>query len=234
LTGRELLIYCDKTRNPVDNLAREDVLFERVDSGNIPELVRFWVNSECLVRGKGRSAKYGWYNEELARKMGIPVITRETGGGVVYHDEGNLNWSFFLRSSGAFLSPTAAFDLGSKYMVRALQRLGVRAQFSPPNRIDVSNRKVSGMAAKSSIRTLLVHGTLLLNSDLEKINMLCVPPEGCPPVSNLSEWVEGVEASSVVKALVGVLEESGFHTRMVGIRGRNHAGPGQDDGTPSA
>ena len=215
LEKRELLVYFDNTKDPVKNLAREEELFERVDSGNLPELVRFWVNSECLVRGKARSAKYGWYNEELARKLGIPVIVRETGGGVVYHDEGNLNWSFFLRTSGAFLSPTAAFDQGSRYVVKALQRLGVQAQFSAPNRIDVSNRKVSGMAAKSSVRTLLVHGTLLLNSDLEKVNLLCVPPGGCPPVSNLSKWAEGIEASSVVKALVGVLEESGFHTRII-------------------
>ena len=216
---RELLVYFDNTRDPVKNLAREEELFERVDSGNLPELVRFWVNSECLVRGKARSANYGWYNEELARKLGIQVIARETGGGVVYHDEGNLNWSFFFRTSGAFLSPTAAFDQGSRYVVKALQRLGVRAQFSPPNRIDVSNRKVSGMAAKSSVRTLLVHGTLLLNSDLEKVNLLCVPPDGCPPVSNLSKWVEGIEASSVVKALAGVLEESGFSTRMIDTYG---------------
>ncbi|MDG7016444.1 MAG: lipoate--protein ligase family protein [Nitrososphaerota archaeon] len=215
MAERELLVYFDETRDPVENLAREEELFERVDSGTLPELARFWVNSECLVRGKARSAKYGWYNEGLARKMGVPVIIRETGGGVVYHDEGNLNWSFFLRTSGAFLSPTAAFDLGSKYMVRALQSLGVRAQFSPPNRIDVSGRKVSGMAAKSSVRALLVHGTLLLNSNLEKLNLLCVPPEGCPLVSNLSEWAKSISAASVARALVGVLEDSGFHVRTI-------------------
>lgn len=214
MAGRELLVYFDKTRGPLENLSREQELFERVDSGRLPELVRFWVNSECLVRGKARSAKYGWYNEEFAKKLGVQVIERETGGGVVYHDEGNLNWSFFLRTSGAFLSPTVAFGQASRYVVKALGSLGVRAQFSPPNRIDVSGRKVSGMAAKSTVHTLLVHGTLLLNSDLERLNLLCIPPPDCPPVSNLSEWAKDIDALKVVEALVSVLGDSGFKVEI--------------------
>ncbi len=214
MSGRELLLYFDPSTDPVRNLAREEELFELVDGGALPELVRFWVNTECLVRGKARSAKYGWYNEEMAKKMGIPVIMRETGGGVVYHDEGNLNWSLFLRTSGVFLSPTKAFDQGSKYMVRALQKLGVPARFSPPNRIDASDRKVSGMAAKYSVHTLLVHGTLLLNSDLEKLNQLCIPPDGCPPVSNLNSWVK-VTPKVVANELKAVLEESDFRVKTV-------------------
>lgn len=214
LAEKEILVYFDLARDPVRNLQREVELFAKAETRTLPEFVRFWVNSKCLVRGKARNAKYGWYNEELAKKMRIPVIERQTGGGVVYHDEGNLNWSFFLRSSGTFLSPTAAFDKVSRYIVQALGKLGVRAQFSPPNRIDVSGRKVSGMAAKSTVRTLLVHGTLLLNTDLEKLNLVCIPPSGCPPVSNISDWVDGIEAGKVVKAVVDVLKDSGFKVKM--------------------
>lgn len=216
MPARELLVYFDKTRDPIENLSREEEIFKRVDDNDLPELVRFWVNSECLVRGKAKSAKYGWYREELAEKLKIPVILRETGGGVVYHDEGNLNWSFFLKTSGAFLSPTVAFDQGSKYMVKALGGLKVQAQFSPPNRIDVAGCKVSGMAAKSTVHTLLVHGTLLLNSDLEKLNRVCIPPPDCPPVANLSRWVRDIDASKVVEALVHTLGDSGF-----GVKGVN-------------
>ena len=214
MAEREILVYFDATRDPAKNLSREEEIFEMVEGGRLPELVRFWVNAECLVRGKAKSEKYGWYDEGLARAMGINIIERGTGGGVVYHDEGNLNWSFFLRTSEAFLSPTAAFDGVSKYIVKALGTLGVRAQFSPPNRIDVSNRKVSGMAAKSTVRTLLVHGTLLLDSDLEKLNLLCIPPPGCPPVANIGDWVKGVDTTTIVRALARVLHDSGFSVRM--------------------
>jgi len=210
----ELLVHFDQTRDPAANVAREAELFANVDSGVLPQLARFWVNSECLVRGEARSAKYGWYHEDIAAKMKIPILTRSTGGGVVFHDEGNLNWSFFLRNSGSFPSPTAAFDVGSRYIVRALEKQGIHAQFSPPNRIDVSGRKVSGMAARFTARTILVHGTLLIDSDLGKLNALCIPPAGCPPVSNLTEWARHIDAPAMVDSVTAVLKDSGFHVRI--------------------
>jgi len=202
------------------NLKRESELFERFDRGGLPEHVRFWVNSECLVRGKAKSDKYGWYDEALAGKMKVPVIERSTGGGVVYQDGGNLNWSFFLRTHGAFVSPTSAFRQTSDYVIRALKKLGVQAEFSPPNRIDVQGRKVSGMAARSTIRTLLVHGTLLIDSDLERLNLLCIPPPDCPPVSNIREWARGINAAEVSKAVVAILKESDFEVRMANDKTR--------------
>lgn len=215
LAARELVVHFDRIRDPAVNLTREMELFAKVDDGALPEVARFWINSECLVRGSARSGRYGWYREEVASKMNIPILTRSTGGGVVFHDEGNLNWSFFLRNEGPLPSPAAAFDAGSKYIVKALADQGVPARFSPPNRIDVSGRKVSGMAARFTPRTILVHGTLLIDSDLEKLNGLCIPPEGCPPVSNLTEWAEQMDAAAVVDAVVAVLKNSGFHVRVV-------------------
>ena len=222
MVEKELLVHFDPTRDPASNLISEAELFAKVDGGALPEVARFWVNSECLVRGEAKSPKYGWYREDVAAKMKIPVLTRSTGGGVVFHDEGNLNWSFFLRNSGPFLSPTAVFDAGSKYIVKALESNGIHAEFSPPNRIDVSGRKVSGMAARFTVRTMLVHGTLLIDSDLEKLNSLCVPPAGCPPVSNLTEWTSHINAAAVVDSVTAVLKDSGFQVRVVDSISRHY------------
>ncbi|MDG6983069.1 MAG: hypothetical protein JRN28_00720 [Nitrososphaerota archaeon] len=197
----KLRTVVSRGRNPVKNLAREDELFglaERVDQ----ELVRLWIDTECLVRGKAKSPRYGWYDERLARRWGVKVIERKTGGGVVYHDEGNLNWSFFLKNSGRLLSPTQMFEEASRHVIRALGELGVTAQFAPPNRIDVQGRKVSGMAARSTPRYRLVHGTLLIDSDLGRLNRLCIPPEGCPPVANVREFASRIEVPDVVRAFV--------------------------------
>jgi lipoate-protein ligase A len=210
----EFVVFYDRANNPVANFEREAELFEGVDTGRLPECARFWVNSPCLVRGRARSARYGWYNEGLAGELKVPIFERATGGGVVYQDEGNLNWSFFFRTSGTFQSPTESFDHASRFIIGALVRMGLQAKFSPPNRIDVADRKVSGMAARSTVRTLLVHGTLLLNSDLKTLNKLCIPPSGCPPVSNLSEWKPGIDGASVARAVVDVLEEEGFNVKM--------------------
>lgn len=216
MKARTLKVYFDKGDDPVKNLEREEDLFRRVESGELPDLVRFWIDSECLVRGKARSARYGWYDEELAREMGVRVIERATGGGVVYHDEGNLNWSFFLRHSGPLLSPTRMFEWASAHVVRALSNLDVDADFAPPNRIDVEGRKVSGMAGRSTPRAYMVHGTLLLRSNLDKLNRLCIPPPGCPPVANLDEWIPEVRSLHVVRAVVEVLKESGFDVQLDG------------------
>ncbi len=177
-------------------------------------MLRFWRNSECLVRGRAASPKYGWFREEVAARLGIPVLERSTGGGVVYQDLGNLNWSFFLKTSGKMLSPRAVFEQASSHVVEALKSLGVPACFSNPNRIEAAGRKVSGMAARSSIRTLLVHGTLLLNTDLERLNMLCIPPAGCPPVSNVSEFSKEISVEDVITRVFEGLRQSGFRPRI--------------------
>ncbi|MDG6968727.1 MAG: hypothetical protein JRN50_04630, partial [Nitrososphaerota archaeon] len=74
--------------------------------------------------------------------------------------------------------------------------------------------KVSGMAARATPRALLVHGTLLLNTDLDRLNLLCIPPPGCPPVANVSRWVGDVRARSLVDATVQVLKDSGMKVRL--------------------
>ena len=214
MPAKEIRVFFDVTRDPVKNLAREDELFAEVDMHRLPELVRFWIDSECLVRGKAKSASYGWYHEALARETGVRVIERATGGGVVFHDEGNLNWSFFLRNSGPLLAPVKMFERASGHIVRALANLDLDAEFSPPNRIDVQGRKVSGMAARSTPRAFLVHGTLLLRSNLDRLNRLCIPPPGCPPVANLDEWVPEIHPLQIVRAVVEVLKTSGYEVQV--------------------
>jgi lipoate-protein ligase A len=205
-----MVIIIERSRDPARNLAREEMLFRKVDSRAFPEVVRFWVDSECLVRGKARNRRYGWYHEKLAEELGVQVLERSTGGGVVYHDEGNLNWSLYFRTEGSFISPTKLFGLGSNYIIEALRHLGVEAVFSAPNRIDAHGRKISGMAARSTKNTALVHGTLLLESDLEKLNRLCIPPKGSPPVANITEWKRDISARKVIGTVLEVLKESGY------------------------
>jgi lipoate-protein ligase A len=213
--SRKLLVYVDKETEPTANVASENRIFGQVERLELPQVLRFWKNTECLIRGRARSQKYGWYNEELAAKLKVPVIERSTGGGVVYNDLGNLNWSFFLQASGDSLSPATLFEKASACVVEALRRGGFDARFSPPNRIDVSGRKVSGMAARSTRTAHLVHGTLLIDTDLERLNLLCVAPAGCPPVSNLKEWQAESDEEVLEVAIVERLDYSGYEVTKV-------------------
>ncbi|MEM0322179.1 MAG: hypothetical protein QW613_07300 [Thermoprotei archaeon] len=226
---KELGVLISQTTDPAQNLSLEATLFQAVEQGIFEDTLVFYVNSSCLVRGRTKSPSYGWYNEELATRLGIRVYTRITGGGVVYHDEGNLNWSFILRPKEVFLSPKKVFHEGSKHIVAALNALDLKAHYSPPNRIDLAGFKVSGMAAYSSIKALLVHGTLLVNTDLNLLNRLCIPPPGCPSVTNLSEHAQ-VRFGDIVQATVSSLIQAGFKTTsleeadVVTLRGEGFGG----------
>jgi Lipoate-protein ligase A len=184
----ELFVLTCST-DPSFNLELEERMFELAERKELPYTVRFWVNRTCLVKGKTKSEKYGWYDERLANELGIRVYERSTGGGVVYHDLGNLNWSVYAAlDKWSFLSPVRVFEEHSRFIVEALSQLGYSVRFAPPNRLELEGHKVSGMAARSSVRALLVHGTLLVNADLRALNELCVPPPSSPKVENLCRW----------------------------------------------
>ena len=224
MTEKRLLAFVDKETDPPANVAAEDRIFQQVERRELPEVLRFWKNTECLVKGRARSQKYGWYDEGLAARLGVPVVERSTGGGVVYNDLGNLNWSFLLRGPGTFASPAALFERASAVVVEALRLGGFDARFSSPNRIDVSGRKVSGMAARSTSSTHLVHGTLLIDSDLERLNSLCMAPPGCPPVSNLKEWLDADE-TVLEQAVMESLTRSGYAVMPVDELSGRESGP---------
>lgn len=201
------------THEPTRNLGFEARLLDEVGRGLRPSTLFFYVDSPCLVKGRTRSQHYGWFNEELAARLKIPVYERVTGGGVVYHDLGNLNWCFVLRLRNRPLSPKQIFEEGSKHIVGGLRRLGVDAYFAPPNRIDLGGFKVSGMAAYSTLNALLVHGTLLVESDLETLRRLCVAPKGIPDVTNIVNY-RRVGLPEIVDAVRRSLVESGITVRQ--------------------
>jgi lipoate---protein ligase len=191
--------------DPAANLSTEWNLLREVDAGARPETMRLWVNEECLVRGPHRSQSSGWYHEERARDLGVRVYTRSTGGGCVYHDQGNLNWSFYLRHAEGYVGYPRLFRSCSAFVIEALRALGIDASFGTPNRIDVNGRKVSGLAARALRKAVLVHGTLLVATDLERVEALCIPPPGCPPVARICDFDSRVTVAEVIQNIVAVV-----------------------------
>ena len=213
-TVRELrFIFMPETRDPLVNLAMEKAILDAVSSGKAGNTMRLWVNARCLIVGSSgeRRELYGWYNADLAARLGVKVYRRITGGGVVYHDEGNLNWSFFIRKrSSAVPSITALFREAGSIIVESLRSMGLNAYLSPPNRIECNGHKISGMAAYMSRNAVLVHGTLLVSTNLDELNRLCIPPPNSPPVTNITDWLRDVTINDVVESIEKTLRRLGF------------------------
>ncbi len=187
--------------DPATNLALEDALLLEVEAGTRPDTLRLWVADECLVRGAYRSCRSGWHREAEARALGVPLYARSTGGGTVYFDRGNLNWSFYLRRAEGYVGGERLFRGGAAFIARCLAPLGIAADFAAPNRIDAAGRKISGMASRASFGAVLVHGTLLVTTDLARLDGLCIPPAGCPPVARLCDLAAGLTVEAVAQRI---------------------------------
>ena len=146
--------------NPHENLAVEEALLR-----NLPEnqaVLFLWQNKHTVVIGAGQNA-WSECHTELLKKEGGTLARRSTGGGAVYHDLGNLNFSFIV--------PRADYDVERQLRVvlRAVNSLGIAAEATGRNDLTASGRKFSGNAFRLLKESALHHGTLLCAADMEKI-----------------------------------------------------------------
>lgn len=150
------------SNDPAYNLAFEEYVQRNFREGNYLIL---WQNRNAVIIGRNQNTEEE-INRSFVQQHGIQVIRRNTGGGAVYHDLGNLNYSF-ITDAGDLQSRSAA--LFTEPVVRALTGLGLDAQASGRNDILVSGHKVSGTAQHLIQGRILHHGTLLFDSDPEMI-----------------------------------------------------------------
>ncbi|SER71858.1 lipoate--protein ligase [Salipaludibacillus aurantiacus] len=125
----------------------------------------FYVNEPSIIIGKNQNT-IEEINKEYVDKNGIHVVRRLSGGGAVYHDLGNLNFSFLTRDDGDSFSNFKKF---TEPVIRALEKMGVEAKLSGRNDIHVGERKISGNAQYTTKGRMFSHGTLLLDSEIEKV-----------------------------------------------------------------
>ena len=153
-----------KTNNIIDpaiNLALEEYCLRNLDPGS--EYLLFYINQPSIIIGRHQNPLQE-FNQKLARQKNILLVRRISGGGAVYHDPGNLNFSFITDFTEEKLD---YFKILIKPIVNTLQRLGVAAVLTEKNNILVNGKKISGNSQHTNMRRMLSHGTLLFDSDLE-------------------------------------------------------------------
>lgn len=156
--------------DPWRNLAREEALLMACERGEIPRpLLYLWQNRNTVVIGRCQNAWRECATERM-RRDGCRLARRTTGGGAVYHDAGNLNFSFIL--------PRAQYDLARQLGVvaAAVKSFGVECAFSGRNDLLSGGRKFSGNAFRFTKQAALHHGTLLVAADGARMARYLQPP----------------------------------------------------------
>lgn len=149
--------------DPRINLALEEYALRNF--GENEDYLLFYINGPSIIIGRNQNTLEE-INDEYVRANNIHVVRRASGGGAVYHDHGNLNFSFITNYKKENLNNFKKF---TKPVIHVLQKMGVNVDISGRNDLLVDNRKISGNAQFSTSKRMFSHGTLLFDSDLDEI-----------------------------------------------------------------
>ncbi|WP_029266965.1 lipoate--protein ligase [Virgibacillus alimentarius] len=149
--------------DPSINLAIEQYVLQKF--GTEDTYLLFYINRPSIIIGKNQNTVEE-INTDYVDEQGIKVVRRLSGGGAVYHDEGNLNFSFITKDDGDSFHNFAKF---TEPVVQALNKMGVPAELQGRNDLVVNGRKISGNAMFSTKGRMFSHGTLMFDSEIEHV-----------------------------------------------------------------
>ena len=167
-----MLFLIDHTSStePSLNLAIEEYLLRQLDINH--DYFLLYLNQPCVIIGRHQNV-FEEVNYPLLRKKRIPVFRRISGGGTVYHDLGNLNFSFITQYQKFKFNNYLHFNTP---ILQALQSLGLRAELNGKNDIVIGRKKISGNAQFTTKDRMVSHGTLLFSAQLDQIQPLLHSP----------------------------------------------------------
>ncbi|MDB4914953.1 MAG: lipoate--protein ligase [Gemmatimonadetes bacterium] len=154
------------------NLALEEYVFRQKELDD--DLLLFYVNAPSIIIGRNQNT-IEEINAPMVEERGVTVVRRISGGGAVYHDLGNLNFSFITRDVHNRFN---RYDTFNKPVVDVLRALGVPAEISGRNDILADGRKISGNAQFATPTRMFSPGTLLLDSNLDDVTAVLKPRPG--------------------------------------------------------
>lgn len=157
------MIYIkNDSNNPHFNLALEEY-FLKTFSGE--EYFILWQNEPAIIIGRNQNT-IEEINKDYVEENNIKVVRRLSGGGAVYHDLGNLNFTFIVQANKTNINNFKKF---TDSIVASLDKIGIKAEFTGRNDITIEEKKFSGNSQYYYKDRLLHHGTILFNSDLSVV-----------------------------------------------------------------
>lgn len=151
-------------RDPRVNLAIETFLLQEMAIDE--PILLFYINEPSIIIGRNQNT-IEEINKEYVDEKGIHVVRRFSGGGAVYHDEGNLNFSFIMPDDGDSFRD---FEKVTKPIIQALHDMGVEgAQLKGRNDLVINDMKFSGNAMYATNGRMFAHGTIMFDSDVNEV-----------------------------------------------------------------
>lgn len=156
------MIYIEtNSLDPTWNLAFEEYCLKELVQ--FEKIMLLWQNDNAIIIGHYQNAE-NEVNIDAVQKFGAKIVRRSSGGGTVYHDLGNLNYSFIYPIEGLKRLDISVY---AKPIVTALSKIGVPVEIQGRNDIVINGKKISGTAQRIHKGRLLHHGTLLYDSNLD-------------------------------------------------------------------
>lgn len=155
-----LLIYNDIT-NPYFNLAMEEYFLKNTEE----DLFLLWRNESAIIVGKNQNT-LSEINYDYVKEKNITVVRRQSGGGAVFHDLGNLCFTFISCNNNSF----SDFKRFTMPIINALKGLDINAEFSGRNDLLIDGQKFSGNAQYNYQNKVMHHGTLLFSSEIKDLS----------------------------------------------------------------
>jgi lipoate---protein ligase len=194
-----MLCIPNQNTDPYFNLAAEEYILKNFKENCFV----LWRNKPSIIIGKHQNA-LAEINLNFVQEQNIPVIRRLSGGGTVFHDLGNLNFSFFQNVEDN--ENLVDFKRYTKPILEVLHDLGVDAKFEGRNDIMIDGKKISGNAEHVFKKRVLHHGTLLFSSEISelsqalKVNPLIYQDKGVKSVrSRVTNIIDHLNEKITVK-----------------------------------
>jgi lipoate-protein ligase A len=157
-----------ETHSPYVNLAAEEYLL----CCGVSNYFMLWQNEPSVIIGCHQNA-YAEVDTQQAERQGVKVVRRITGGGAVYHDLGNVNFSLIRNILP--IEPDNPYDMLCQPIIETLKQCGVEAYFSGRNDLLADGRKIAGCATRRHKQRILIHGAMLYSTDLQCLASLLTP-----------------------------------------------------------
>ena len=195
-----MILVTTESVNPAFNLAMEEYLLKQKKE----EIFFLWRNSPSIIIGKNQNA-YSEIDVDYVKEKNITVIRRLTGGGAVFHDLGNINFTFIANVTD---TDDISFQRFTAPIINYLNTLGAPAQFSGRNDIAIDGQKISGNAQTKYKNRFMHHGTLLFGTDMTDLSKALT----VNPLKIASKGIKSVRArvTNIQSHISGDMDVTGF------------------------